>query len=335
MRPLITWLVFLTLIAVTLSACRTQSLEPTPTIKPSSTPFPTATCTLAPTHTQVPAATTEPTATITPAPVLTLELGERQDVIPGGFSFQSIRGYDFEMDGSGVGVFDSDRNIVLSVYGVTNYTGGQTAEKIIDEFLGELEERGTATFEKREAYTVTVNTVEGTAFDLTGEMYDAPIEGQTILVMPSENQYLFGLAIANLQADKEKWKEEGRNVFAALLESIEFIEGQDFEGSACPVSSDKTYGYSKENPIQVGGDWLDGPAREMAYLDSLSGPNGEPISYERIGSLNHGSTILDEYEVSYSGASSPAILYLDEYSYTELMAPVGFTCWMPIPLTAP
>jgi hypothetical protein len=264
-----------------------------------------------------------------------LELGERQDVVPAGFSFQSVKGYDTEVDGSGVGIFDPDKNIIISLYGVPNNAGTQTEEEIIDEFLGELEGRGTATFEKSDTYTVTINSVEGTAFDLTGKLFDAAIEGQTILVMPSENQYLFGLAIANVDADKEKWNEEGRKVFSALLGSIEFVQRPDFSGSACPVSSDKTYGYSKDNPVNVGGDWLDGPARERAYLDSLSGPNGESVSYKRTGSLDHGSTILDEYRVMYTSASGPAILYLDEYSYAELMAPVGFTCWVTIPLSAP
>lgn len=256
-------------------------------------------------------------------------------MIPGGYSFRPIQGYDYEINGPGIGVFDPDRNIIISLFGVTSYSGDQSAEELIDEFLGELESRGTATFEKGEAYTVTVNTVVGTAFDLTGKMFDAAVEGQTILVMPSENQYLYGLAFANLETDRQRWKEEGARVFAALLESIEFIQVQQFDGSACPVSSDTTYGYSKDNPIRVGGDWLDGPGRERAYLDSLSGPDGELVSYERLGSLNHGDTILDEYELSYTGASSPAILYLDEYSYAELMAPVGFICWMPIPLAAP
>lgn len=164
-------------------------------------------------------------------------------------------------------------------------------------------------------------------------MFDAPLEGQTILVMPSENQFLYGLVIANTGMNKDKWAEEGSKVFAALLESIRFIESQDLDGSACVVSSDSTYGHSKDNPVKVGGDWLDGPPRERSYLDSLSGPNGEIVNYERTRSLNHGDVILDEYAVSYAGKSFT--LYLDQYSYEELMAPVEFVCWTPIPLSAP
>jgi hypothetical protein len=264
-----------------------------------------------------------------------LRLGSRQEVTPAGFSFQSIQGYDTEVDGSGVWIFDPDRKIIISFYGVIDYDGNQTEAEIIDELLGELESRGYAVFEKSDPYTLTVGAFEGTAYDLTGSLNDSALEGQTILVMPSENQYWFALAIANIEADQEKWQKEGEQVLSTLLATIEFIETPELSGSACPVSSDKTYGYSKDNPIKVGGDWLDGPARERAYLDSLSGPNGESIRYERTGSFNHGNTILDEYLVSYQGAPGPATIYLDEYGYAELMAPVGFRCWTPIPSTAP
>ncbi|MGC1378142.1 MAG: hypothetical protein WA821_18070 [Anaerolineales bacterium] len=101
---------------------------------------------------------------------------------------------------------------------------------------------------------------------------------------------------------------------------------------AC-VSTDKTYGYTQENPIKVGGDDFGGPPRERAYLDNLAGPHGEPISYNRTGSLDSGDTILDAYEIS--GLSKPVTLYIDEYSFTEPQAPVGFTCLGAFSLTAP
>lgn len=109
---------------------------------------------------------------------------------------------------------------------------------------------------------------------------------------------------------------------------------QNSIASACVVSTDSTYGYSPDNPIRVGGDAFGGPPRERAYLDSLSGPNGEAISYYREGSIYYVDTILDIYHVSYDGSNS-VVLYIDEYSYQELMAPVGFVCWTPIPLSAP
>ncbi len=111
------------------------------------------------------------------------------------------------------------------------------------------------------------------------------------------------------------------------------VSGPINSTGACVISTDDTYGYTQENPIKVGGDAFDGPPRERAFLDNLLGPNGESISYERTGSLAFGDTILDAFEIT--GLNKETILYIDEYSFTELQAPVGFTCVSAFPLTAP
>ncbi len=98
----------------------------------------------------------------------------------------------------------------------------------------------------------------------------------------------------------------------------------DTQTAGACVSTDKTYGYTQENPIKVGGDFLDGPVRERAYLDNLAGPNGETITYARIGSIIFGETILDAFVIT--GLGAEVTLYIDEYVYAELQAPVGFTC---------
>jgi hypothetical protein len=123
-------------------------------------------------------------------------------------------------------------------------------------------------------------------------------------------------------------------IYPTLEPTVENGQGQEAIASACTVSTDNTYGYSPDNPVRVGGDAFGGPSRERAYLDSLCGPQGETITYYREGSVYYVDTILDIYHVSYDGSSS-VVLYLDEYSYQELVAPVGFTCWTPIPLSAP
>jgi hypothetical protein len=96
--------------------------------------------------------------------------------------------------------------------------------------------------------------------------------------------------------------------------------------SACPVSGDSSYGYTQGNPIRVGGDVFGGPARATAYLNTLRGPAGQAVSYFRVGSLPTDETILDIYEVSYDGIGSPVSLYIDQYSFSTPLAPVGFIC---------
>lgn len=83
----------------------------------------------------------------------------------------------------------------------------------------------------------------------------------------------------------------------------------------------------------MGGDIWDGPARERAYLDNLRGPEGQTITYERLGSTSTTDVILDIYEVSYAGLE-PIHLYIDMYNYEAPQAPVGFTCAGPF-LEAP
>jgi hypothetical protein len=103
--------------------------------------------------------------------------------------------------------------------------------------------------------------------------------------------------------------------------------------TACIVSTDVSYGYTKENPVKVGGGAMDGPPREHAYLRNLLGPKGEKISYKRLRHVVFGGTILDIYEIK--GLKETVTLYIDEYSYTEPKAPVGFTCVSAFPLTKP
>ena len=100
------------------------------------------------------------------------------------------------------------------------------------------------------------------------------------------------------------------------------------------VSEDKTYGYSLNNPIKVGGRMDNkGPANEKKYLNSLYGPKGEVIAYGRIGSCCSFSTpngplergLLDKFRITYEGLKEPIFLYLNMYDYEKPQAPYGFS----------
>lgn len=96
-------------------------------------------------------------------------------------------------------------------------------------------------------------------------------------------------------------------------------------------STDKTYGYTEKNPILVGGVG-NGPANERKYLNSLTGPNGETISYVRMGSCcsfetknsPFGGGMLDKYKITYAGLEKEIVLYLNMYDAGTLQIPVGF-----------
>jgi hypothetical protein len=96
-------------------------------------------------------------------------------------------------------------------------------------------------------------------------------------------------------------------------------------------SQDKKYGYTKSNPIKVGGG-SEGPKNERRFLNALAGPNGERIHYVRLGSCCPFKTknsewggMLDMYEVTIEGSEEKVILYINMYDSDVLMVPVGFT----------
>lgn len=108
--------------------------------------------------------------------------------------------------------------------------------------------------------------------------------------------------------------------------------------SSCAVSDEAAFATTKDHAVQVGGGAMYVAARERRYLDALRGPSGEPITYKRIGALlaPDGHTILDGYEVTYTGLDKPITLYLDAYHYDDaLKAPKGFVCAVPIALNPP
>jgi hypothetical protein len=105
----------------------------------------------------------------------------------------------------------------------------------------------------------------------------------------------------------------------------------------CATSTDERYGLAMTTPVQVGGGAMYGPARERRYLDALRGPEGQVVHYRRTGSLPapDGDTILDAYETTYDGLEKPITIYVDEYHFTDPIAPRGFTCGQPIGLGLP
>ena len=98
-------------------------------------------------------------------------------------------------------------------------------------------------------------------------------------------------------------------------------------------TTDKAYGYTVEKPIMVGGG-SEGPKNERRFLNALTGPKGEQISYQRLGSCCSFYTkngtfgdagLLDKYEITYEGLGTPIILYINMYDSDILKVPVGFT----------
>ena len=110
------------------------------------------------------------------------------------------------------------------------------------------------------------------------------------------------------------------------------INGQAF--LLTEISTDKSYGFTEKNPVRVGVvDKLEGPLNERRFLNALAGPNGEKVSYYRLGSCCpfntdkgfNGKGLLDNYKVTWEGSKDTVSIYINMYDYGQLKAPVGFT----------
>jgi hypothetical protein len=280
------------------------------------------------TPTAIPTDTLEPTRT-----PHALTLGDPQSVEPGGFSFQAVSGFRAEIQASQVTLRNRDATISITLSGAPSEGDTQSLQSTLDNFLNNVA-KDASDFKASEAYPVTVGGTEGLAVDISGELFGDEITGKIVVASPENKQFFFAFGFAANGPTGNRWEEEGSPAFDAVLSSIQFFEpvssaSTDF----CPISDDETYGYTEANPIRVGGGDFDGPPRERAYLDNLRGPNGEPISYSRLKSFESGDTILDSYEITV--LEDTVTLYLDEYSYTEPQAPIGFTCAGEFPLTEP
>lgn len=99
-------------------------------------------------------------------------------------------------------------------------------------------------------------------------------------------------------------------------------------------AKDKKYGYHKDYPINVFyKNAKDENLNPKRFLDALTGPNGEKISYKKMESCcpfpsartEMGAGLLDIYEISYPGIAKPVQLYFNNYSKGNLLVPMGFS----------
>jgi hypothetical protein len=250
-----------------------------------------------------------------------VELGEKYVIPEAGVSFRVPFGFVAQIDERQAFISDLEGTLIISFASVDSTA---SEEEIVDEYLDALAQRSEGEFDKTPSEPVKVGGQVGTAFDLTGSLFGSPMKGRTFILPLGVNRFLFAVGMSNLAQDEAAWEERGSKVFETVVESIDLIQTQT--SGTCQIATDTTYGYTRENAIRVGGggELFGGPTRERAYLENLRGPNGEPVSYERSGSLNFEDTILDEYVIR--GLKAPVTLYLDIYKFEELKAPVGFTC---------
>lgn len=98
-------------------------------------------------------------------------------------------------------------------------------------------------------------------------------------------------------------------------------------------AKDKKYGYHKDYPINVFYKSVtDEDINPKRFLDALTGPKGEVITYKKIESCcpfpskrnEMGAGLLDVYEITWTGQAKPIRLYFNIYEKGYLLVPKGF-----------
>lgn len=127
-----------------------------------------------------------------------------------------------------------------------------------------------------------------------------------------------------------------RNLFFLIL-LLSFTSFSQQEGTITPNLTEKvaaSYGFKEKDPIKVGGG--DMPTRVFEYMKHLKGPNGEPITFTKIG---NGSSYDDPdpsltkmekgklymYEIEIHGTDKTHIIYFDQYRYEQPKVLKGFS----------
>jgi len=99
------------------------------------------------------------------------------------------------------------------------------------------------------------------------------------------------------------------------------------------VSSDRKYGYDQDYPVNLGFSPLQtGEVNIKRYFGALTGPGGEPITYEKVDTCcpfpspknEMGAGIIDIYEVKWEGLKEPKRIHINLYEKGLVLAPHGF-----------
>lgn len=359
-------ILILVVLSLSFTACHKASTETTPTQEslttdtqaeplPSETPEPQATATRdmrgitqvvlggdlpddpVPTWTQSALLTQEALANATPTATLpgTALIGEQHyEVYQGGYAVTLDINAHVSVRGNLALIGSRSHPVNTLVMGsVSKYEIVAVEElprQVFDSLFG-----SDAEINQEEIEEFELDGVKGIAVNYISRINQMVAKGRLVVVKPSAKRYIAIVGMGDpADPSGDQWMTYGIEFFDAILNGIEILDDEALvDYAVCPMSADESYGYSMDNPIRVGGEAINGPARARAYLDNLQDSKGNWLAYERKGSLEYGGTILDAYNLILDGKEIQ--LYLDQYSYEELLTPAGFNCSGAFPLTTP
>ena len=121
------------------------------------------------------------------------------------------------------------------------------------------------------------------------------------------------------------------SVLTLFLFLMSFNYSQNIEFEIKGQSENKRYGYSKKEPIRVGGGSSAG--YHFLFIQHLRGPNGEKLEVKRIGSCGNYNNpdplltkfdkgILTCFSINCNAFKKPRVLYFDKYRNGDLFIPL-------------
>lgn len=156
-----------------------------------------------------------------------------------------------------------------------------------------------------------------------------PRMGSTIRKANNIILIFLSLLIVACKSEKLSWTTKKKN-------TLEYLPEVDSTLVLKGVSKNPDYGYSPKHPIKLGvtSEYTSATYPEK-YLQSITGPQGQTIVYERIKSCCFFKTVnsdaayqnvgvLEVYRVTYDGLSTPKILFLNFFDEGVAFAPQGF-----------
>lgn len=317
------FLVLFTLIL--LSACSVLPLRPDVTPPPSFVPPVGATGT--------------PLPTATPDPASFILLGPEITVKEAAYAFQPIVAWN--ASGDRLPLIQEENRVSMgnqfsglylnlnSEKGGVNHSSSDCLAMIRDRMASSM-----VGFEADEPQALMVNNVPGLALNFSGQLEEQAVTGKLATFFP--NTRCFSLIALNHGTEAEAlWQASGQYAYAKLLDSLRFLD--QLQAATCQISVEPSYGLTPDKPIRVGNtNIVDGIERIELYLNTLRGPAYEEVFYTRLNPLyNAQREIVDAYTITYPGLAEPITLYFEIFQFETPLAPLGFNCEAPFPLSAP
>ena len=153
-----------------------------------------------------------------------------QSVDEGGFSFQPLVGFTSRTKAGEVILFNQNEDIVFSLTGVETRNYGQL-EQVFTSYLSQVG-NNFKEFTAENQIPITVDGSPGIAVNIHGNLADEPVDGQVVVVAPSETQLFFAIALTTGDPGGQVWETEGVKLFEALLNSVKFYPVP--QGSSSP-----------------------------------------------------------------------------------------------------